>query len=130
MEVYVYHQLVGDSMNAAFLSVKDLSADPPFNQADWELSIKSTGTAASDFDEMGFSDAANGWGGEYNGLSALQGPGTTGFSHMKEFLKSCGSMMTGTDANAIGKSRVGLYTVGFLPSTWWTKPGVTNYYGE
>jgi hypothetical protein len=128
MEVYVYNQLITDPVNAAMVGVDAKTSASPFTTNDWKLSIRSKGQAATDFDEVGFSDAANGWGGEYNGLSALQGEGTTGFKHMKNFLKSCGSMMTGV--KEIGKARVGLYTLGFLPETWWATSGVTNYSGD
>ena len=125
MEVYVYSQLVGDKLNEAFIGPKGGLASP-YTAAAWENAIRSTKQAATDFDNIGYSDAANGWGGEYNGLSALQGTG--GFKYMKEFLKSCGSMMTG--AKDIGKARVGLYTIGMEPETWFAGTTITNYTGE
>lgn len=127
MEVYVYAQLVNDPLNKAMVGTDAKTSASAFTNDLWKLAIRSKDQAAVDFDTIGFSDAANGWAGEYNGLSSLQGEGTTGFSHMKDFLKSCGSMMTGS--KKIGNSRVGLYTIGFCPETWWTSSGTTNYKG-
>ena len=43
---------------------------------------------------------------------------------MKSFLRSCASMMSGPKDEEIGQSRVGLYTVGFLPETWLKGPSL------
>ena len=92
---------------------------PLFSVKNWKTTIESNNTETKAiFADAGWSFAANNWGGEYNGLSALQAPFSSDISydHMQNFLKSAASMMSGSQE--IGKAKVGLYTIGFIPETW------------
>ena len=121
MEVAVYGSLLSDPMNQALVNVTDGTKQPVFTKANWEKSITGAPDQASmdAFNNLGWSNAANSWGGEYNGLSSIQDP-TTGYKYMKSFLRSCASMQTGPDN--VGLARVGLYTIGFMPETWLQGP--------
>ena len=125
MEVVVYSNLVNNAMNKALLNL-DGSPNPAFSKAGWQNSIETNDpTSQAIFKNIGWSFAANTWQGEYNGLSALQSKDPkVGYGLMKSFLRSCASMMSGPKDEEIGQSRVGLYTVGFLPETWLKGPSL------
>jgi len=64
------------------------------------------------------------FGGEYNGLSVLQGKDSNGhtaggFRYIREFLRSSAALMCGPDH--MHQARVGLYTIGFMPESWITQ---------
>ena len=120
MEVVVYGDLTTNAMNLAFKNVNG-TVSPPFSKFNWQEIIQTNKPKGkTDFAQSGWSFASNNWGGEYNGLSALQGQpsSTTGYSLMKDFLTSAASMFTGSSDDELGQARVGLYTIGFIPETW------------
>lgn len=123
MEVVVYATLTTNKMNLAFVKT-DGTVSPPFSKPKWNSIIQTNKPEAQAvFKNAGHSFAANSWGGEYNGLSAIQSSDSKiGYRYMQEFLKSCGSMMGGKEGHQIGSTRVGLYTIGFIPETWLTGP--------
>lgn len=128
MEVLVYSDLIKNLVNKNFKNVttgeniiapsgESVGVDNRlFTIQKWKDGIQTTDKDQIEiFKETGWSFEANNWGGEYNGLSALQ-DNTHGYKHMKNFLRSSASMQTGLDY--IGCARVGLYTIGFIPETW------------
>ena len=122
MEVMVYGDLINNVVNKNFKNVTTNEAFELFTIKNWAHGIN-TGAEEGEtmFKKTGWSLAANNWGGEYNGLAALQDK-THGYKHMQNFLKSCASMQTGEDY--IGYARVGLYTIGFIPELWLKGPAL------
>ncbi|MCP3681185.1 MAG: hypothetical protein GY861_00710, partial [bacterium] len=123
MEVTVYSDLTTNKMNLAFRQT-DGSVNPPFTKVKWKTIIATKNPPEQAvFTNTGHSFAANSWGGEYSGLSTLQSiDATIGYQYMQQFLKSAASMMGGAEGHQIGSTRVGLYTIGFIPETWLRGP--------
>lgn len=123
------------------------ASESPFTVIKWKIDITgedppagktAIGTLRENWNENGWSYDANGWGGEYNGLSSLQdkrdyaagATSFTGYKLMREFLAACASMQAGIRDTSTGagpgaieqgslhQARVGLYTIGFMPESW------------
>lgn len=138
MEVKVYSDMISNKINNGYLN-EDASRSPIFSKINWKNIIyggiyndpisglpQNSISGEAIFKNIGWSYAATKWGGEYNGLSALQNGGIEGsstygnYEPIGSFLKDAASLMVGK--NNVQNAKVGLYTIGFMPEGWLQKP--------